>query len=354
MVEDAKFWVVRPRISLSGVSGLSTLLSGNYIGFEAGASKKKDAHVHRARGAADHHRRHRPAASSCCWRATWVARHQLARLLPAAAGRPGRRLRPRAGRQVGRAPHLRQRAVRQVRHRGHAVLECERRRRVADRERPRRAHAIARRAARRRHRIRGAAAIRPRPRWPSADTAFTLFGDRVNAMKVDESIATRYVHVLHGVGARPVGRRAGQLLRRSGRRGHRRRAWRSTPTTLDVRPRVEVLLYPERMIAQLPTAQEGEAQAMAKQASVRHALMQQMVEQRGLRGAARDRQPRDRASVSWRSAISRRPPKATVDWSARRPELPTVDQHAARDRGEARRASSTSSSACRSTRSATT
>ena len=40
MVEDAKFWVVEPRITLSGVSGLSTLLSGNYIGFEAGKSNK--------------------------------------------------------------------------------------------------------------------------------------------------------------------------------------------------------------------------------------------------------------------------------------------------------------------------
>jgi paraquat-inducible protein B len=39
MVEDAKFWVVRPSISLSGVSGLSTLLSGNYIGFEPGTSE---------------------------------------------------------------------------------------------------------------------------------------------------------------------------------------------------------------------------------------------------------------------------------------------------------------------------
>ena len=40
MVEDAKFWVVEPRITLSGVSGLGTLLSGNYIGFEAGKSNK--------------------------------------------------------------------------------------------------------------------------------------------------------------------------------------------------------------------------------------------------------------------------------------------------------------------------
>ena len=40
IVEDAKFWVVEPRVTLSGVSGLGTLLSGNYIGFEAGKSDK--------------------------------------------------------------------------------------------------------------------------------------------------------------------------------------------------------------------------------------------------------------------------------------------------------------------------
>jgi len=36
MVQDAKFWIVRPSVSLTGISGLSTLLSGNYIGFEPG------------------------------------------------------------------------------------------------------------------------------------------------------------------------------------------------------------------------------------------------------------------------------------------------------------------------------
>ena len=41
MVEDAKFWVVEPRVTLSGVSGLGTLLSGNYIGFEVGKSDKQ-------------------------------------------------------------------------------------------------------------------------------------------------------------------------------------------------------------------------------------------------------------------------------------------------------------------------
>ena len=41
MVEDARFWVVKPRIALSGISGLGTLLSGNYIGFEAGKSDQR-------------------------------------------------------------------------------------------------------------------------------------------------------------------------------------------------------------------------------------------------------------------------------------------------------------------------
>lgn len=40
MVEDAKFWIVEPRVTLSGVSGLNTLLSGNYIGFEVGKSEE--------------------------------------------------------------------------------------------------------------------------------------------------------------------------------------------------------------------------------------------------------------------------------------------------------------------------
>ena len=71
MVEDARFWVVRPRITLSGISGLGTLLSGNYIGFEAGTSTNRDAQVQRTGGAAGHHRRHGRAGSSCSRPATW-------------------------------------------------------------------------------------------------------------------------------------------------------------------------------------------------------------------------------------------------------------------------------------------
>jgi paraquat-inducible protein B len=37
-VEDTRFWVVRPRIGLAGVSGIGTLFSGAYIGVDAGIS----------------------------------------------------------------------------------------------------------------------------------------------------------------------------------------------------------------------------------------------------------------------------------------------------------------------------
>jgi paraquat-inducible protein B len=37
-VDDTKFWVVRPRVGTAGVSGLSTLFSGAYIGVDAGES----------------------------------------------------------------------------------------------------------------------------------------------------------------------------------------------------------------------------------------------------------------------------------------------------------------------------
>ncbi|MBL8484321.1 MAG: MCE family protein [Rhodocyclaceae bacterium] len=36
LVQDTRFWVVRPRVAASGVSGLSTLLSGTYIGVDIG------------------------------------------------------------------------------------------------------------------------------------------------------------------------------------------------------------------------------------------------------------------------------------------------------------------------------
>jgi len=41
LVDDARFWIEQPRATLSGISGIGTLLSGNYIGLETGKSGKE-------------------------------------------------------------------------------------------------------------------------------------------------------------------------------------------------------------------------------------------------------------------------------------------------------------------------
>ena len=43
-VDDTRFWVVRPRIGLAGVSGLGTLFSGSYIGVDAGVEGEDRRH----------------------------------------------------------------------------------------------------------------------------------------------------------------------------------------------------------------------------------------------------------------------------------------------------------------------
>jgi paraquat-inducible protein B len=40
LVEDTRFWVVRPRISGGGITGLGTLMGGSYIGVDVGRSKQ--------------------------------------------------------------------------------------------------------------------------------------------------------------------------------------------------------------------------------------------------------------------------------------------------------------------------
>ena len=44
LVEDTKFWVVKPRVSSSSVSGLGTLFSGSYLGLDVGKSQVPRRH----------------------------------------------------------------------------------------------------------------------------------------------------------------------------------------------------------------------------------------------------------------------------------------------------------------------
>ena len=164
--------------------------------------------------------------------------------------------------------------------RGHALLERERHRRVAHaptastcaRSRSSRCWRAASRSRRRRR--------APCRRPSAASASFRLYPDRATAMKQDEGIATRYVlyfdESLRGlsVGAPvtffgvPVGEvtAVGLAFDREDAR---------------VRPRVEIVVYPERMIANLPSAQEEARRDDGENAEARHAIMLRMVEQRG-------------------------------------------------------------------------
>src|SRR5260370_27763626 len=44
LVEDTRFWVVRPRVSAAGVTGLGTLVSGAYISVDVGKSASPSEH----------------------------------------------------------------------------------------------------------------------------------------------------------------------------------------------------------------------------------------------------------------------------------------------------------------------
>ena len=44
LVTDSRFWIVKPRVTLGGVSGIGTLLSGRYIGIEPGKAAKSSGY----------------------------------------------------------------------------------------------------------------------------------------------------------------------------------------------------------------------------------------------------------------------------------------------------------------------
>jgi paraquat-inducible protein B len=93
--------------------------------------------------------------------------------------------------------------------------------------------------------------------------------------------------------------------------------------TLNARPRVEVTLYPERIIARLPAGQQKEVAASARSASMRHAMMRRMIEQRGLRA-----QLVTASLITGARLIALdyfpKAPKASIQWNAATPELPAV------------------------------
>jgi paraquat-inducible protein B len=321
MVEDAKFWVVEPRVTLSGVSGLGTLLSGNYIGFEVGKSPKKER---RFTGLGTPP----PITSGQPGRQFVLRADNLGSL---GIGAPVYYRRLQAGQVIGyklapdgmavdievfvNAPY------------DQYVHEGTRFWNASGLDVSLGAGGVDVRLESIVALIAGGLVFETPPFAPAGDpapaaTVFKLHADRGTALKHPHATAARYVlhftESLRGlaVGA-PVtllGLPAGEVTAVG---------LDIDPATLRVRGRVELVSYPERLIARLSDKDAATGQALAKSAQQRHALFERMIEQRGLRGQL---QSGSLLTGQLYVAFEYFPdaPKAKVDWSRDVPELPVV------------------------------
>ncbi len=321
MVEDAKFWVVEPRITLSGVSGLGTLLSGNYIGFEVGKSTK--------------------------------AQRQFTGLdVPPiiTGGQPGRPFVLKADKLgslgVGAPVYYRSLQVGQVlayelANDGKAIevkifVNAPYDQYVNSGTRFWNASGVAVsvgaggvdvRTESLAALIAGGLAFdtppyAPRAEPAAANTVFTLYADQATAMKQPDAIARHYVlyftETLRGlsVGA-PVtllGLPAGEVTDVG---------LQIDPATLSLRGRVEIVAFPERLIARLHAQQSAAGEALARSTQRRQAFFEGMVEQRGMRA-----QLRSGSLITGQLFVAfdffPDASKAKIDWSQDPTELPTV------------------------------
>jgi paraquat-inducible protein B len=285
MVEDAKFWVVQPRVTLSGVSGLSTLLSGNFLGFAAGTSKKQQRTFTGLE--------FQPVVTSGQPGGEFVLKAD--NLGSLGIGSPIYYRRMAAGQVIAYNLASDGKGV-EIKIFVNAPFDTY----VTSDTRFWNASGI--------DVSLGAGGMEVRtqslvallagglafdvPQDPikteraAANTVFTLYSDQVTAMKQPEAIATRYAlffnESLRGlsVGA-PItilGLPAGEVTAVG---------LDIEPKTLRVRGRVEIVSYPERLVARLNQKQTAEGQALIRSEQQRRALMQRLVEQRGLRAQLR-------------------------------------------------------------------
>jgi paraquat-inducible protein B len=321
MVEDARFWVVEPRITLGGVSGLGTLLSGNYIGFEMGKSTKKQR--------------------------TFTGLDVPPIIT---GGQPGRQFVLRADRLgslgIGAPVYYRSLEAGQViaydlAGDGQAVdikifVNAPYDRYVNPGTRFWNASGVDVSVGAGGVDVRleslvaliaGGVAFdtppfSPRAEPAGADAVFTLYRDQVTAMKQPEPLARHYVlyftESLRGlsVGA-PVtllGLPGGEVIAVG---------LDIDPATQSLRGRVEIVAFPERLVGHLHAGQAATAEAIARSVQQRHAFFQRMVEERGMRAQL---QTGSLLTGQLYVAFDYHPdaPKAKIDWSQAKPVLPVV------------------------------
>ena len=321
IVEDAKFWVVEPRVTLSGVSGLGTLLSGNYIGFEVGKSSKKQRTftgletppvITGGQPGRQFVLKADNLGSLGIGSPIYYRRLQAGQVIAydlAADGQaidvkifvnapydqyvnPGTRFWNASGIDVSL---------------GAGGVEVRTQSLVAL--------------------IAGGVAFETPPFAPkaepaTADTVFTLYADQATAMKQPESIARRYVLYFHeslrglSVGA-PVtilGLTAGEVTDVG---------LDIDPATATLRGRVELVAFPERFTARLTTQQVATGEALMRSQQERQAFFQRLVEQRGLRAQLRSGNLlTGQLYVAFDFFPDAR--KVKIDWSREVPVLPEV------------------------------
>jgi paraquat-inducible protein B len=321
MVADAKFWVVEPRVTLSGVSGLGTLLSGNYIGFEVGRSDKpqrtftglevapiitggqagrqfalKAENLGSLGIGSPIYYRQLQAGQVIAYDLTADGKSvQMKVFINAPYERyvtPGTRFWNASGVDVSL---------------GAGGIDVRTQSLVSV--------------------LAGGVAFDTPPFTTVAeaaapDTVFTLYTDKATAMKQPDSIANHYVlhfdESLRGlsVGA-PVtllGLPAGEVTDIG---------LSIDPATMKVRGRVQMVSFPERLVARLGSSKAAIGKMVEGNAQQRQALMQRLVEQRGLRAQLRSG---NLLTGQLFVAFDFYPdaPKVKIDWSREVPELPVV------------------------------
>ncbi|MCC7327035.1 MAG: MCE family protein [Burkholderiales bacterium] len=321
MVEDARFWVVRPRISLSGISGLSTLLSGNYIGFEAGVSTARARHftgvgvppiVTGGESGSQFVLTARDLGSLSVSSPVYYRRVPVGQVIAYELAADGTSV---VVRIFVNAPYDK------------FVTASTRFWNASGVDMSLSASGLDLRTQSLVSLLEGGivfeSPMRVAPESPAAaDANFRLFADRKAAMKLDESIATPYV--LHfsesvrglSIGAPvtffgvPVGEVTDVGLSMDVK-------------TLEGRPRVAILVFPERVMNALTPGQEQKLQPAEQDRQLRHAFMRQMVERRGLRA-----QLMTGSLLTGQRYVSLgyfpKAPKARIDWDLPVPELPTI------------------------------
>jgi len=321
LVEDAKFWVVEPRVTLSGVSGLGTLLSGNYLGFAVGKSTKPQR--------------------------TFTAL-EVPPIIT--GGQPGREFTLKAhdlgSLGIGSPIYYRRLQAGQViaydlAGDGDVVdvtifVNAPYDRFVNPNTRFWNASGVdvSAGASGLSVRTEGLVALlaggiafdtpsfAPKAAPAAARTVFILNSDRATAMKQPDPIAAYYVlyftESLRGlsVGA-PVtllGLPAGAVTSVG---------LDFNPSTKSIRGRAEVVFYPERLVARLQQSQAALGRTLLQNLPERHALTQYLVEQRGLRAQLRSG---SLLTGQLYLALDFFPdaPKAKVDWSLDKPAFPVV------------------------------